>query len=52
MNGALRTLEEIREAGALAGAAAPPLSQEQADRVAALLAPALRRTAAREPQPA
>ena len=45
---ALRTLDEIWEAGALAGAAMPPLTQAQADRIAAILAPCWQRLAARE----
>jgi len=48
---ALRTLAEIEAAGALTGAAMPPLSQEAADRIAAILAP-YRARLAREPQPA
>lgn len=48
---ALRTLDEIWQAGALAGEAMPPLTQPQADRVAAILAP-YRRQLAREPQAA
>jgi hypothetical protein len=43
-----RTLDEIREAGAQAGAALPPLTQAQADRIAAILAPYWRLRAARE----
>jgi hypothetical protein len=35
----LRTLAEIEAAGARLGAAMPPLTQEQVDRVAALIAP-------------
>lgn len=35
----LRTLDEIWEAGLKAGAALPPLSQEQVDQVAVLLCP-------------
>jgi hypothetical protein len=46
---ALRTLDEIWEAGAIAGAAMPPLTQAQADQVAAILAPWRRTLAAREP---
>jgi hypothetical protein len=42
---ALRTLDEVWEAGALAGAAMPPLTQAQADRVAAILAPWRRKLA-------
>lgn len=49
---ALRTLDEIWEAGSLAGAAMPPLTQAQADRIEAILAPWRRKQAAREPQPA
>jgi hypothetical protein len=37
----LRTLAEIEAAGTELGRSFPPLSQEQADRVAALLAPYL-----------
>ena len=47
-----RTLDEIRQAGAAAGAELPPLSQEEADRIAAILAPYRRLLAAREPQAA
>lgn len=36
---ALRTLDEIWQAGAADGAGDPPLSQALADRVAAILAP-------------
>ena len=50
--GALRTLDEIWEAGSLAGAAMPPLTQAQADRIAAILAPWRRTQGAREPQAA
>lgn len=32
----LRTLEQIRAAGAAAGAALPPLTQEDADRIASI----------------
>jgi hypothetical protein len=39
----LRTLAEIEAAGAAAGAALGPLTQEQADEVALLLAPHLPR---------
>lgn len=49
---ALRTLDEIWEAGSVAGAAMPPLSQQQADQIAAILAPARLRLAVREPQAA
>jgi hypothetical protein len=49
---ALRTLDEIWEAGSAAGAAMPPLTQEQADLAARLLAPYSRQLAAREPQAA
>jgi hypothetical protein len=49
---ALRTLDEIWEAGAADGAGDPPLSQAQADLVAAILAPHRRALAAREPQAA
>lgn len=52
MTAVLRTLDEVREAGAAAGAADPPLSQATADRVAAILAPHRRLLAAREPQAA
>jgi hypothetical protein len=38
MSPALRTLAEIEAAGAALGAAMRPLTQEEADRVAALLA--------------
>lgn len=44
----LRTLDEIWEAGAIAGAAMPPMSQATADRVAAILAPYWRQLAERE----
>ena len=47
MAAVLRTLDEIWEAGSLAGAAMPPLTQAQADRVAAILAPYRRQLAAR-----
>jgi hypothetical protein len=36
---ALRTLAEIEAAGLAAGAAMPPLTQEQVDRIATILAP-------------
>lgn len=49
---ALRTLTEIEAAGAAAGAAMPPLSQSQADRVAAILASCRIRLRAPEPQAA
>jgi hypothetical protein len=52
MAAALRTLDEIWEAGAIAGAAMPPLTQTQADQVAAILAPVRRKLAALEPQAA
>ena len=52
MGAVLRTLDEIWEAGAVAGAALPPLTQAQADRIAAILAPYRRKRAAREPQAA
>lgn len=52
MAGVLRTLDEIWDAGAAAGAAMGPLTQEQADRVAAILAPYYRQRAARETQAA
>jgi hypothetical protein len=35
----LRTLEEVRDAGRADGAADPPLTQDQADLVACILAP-------------
>jgi hypothetical protein len=41
----LRTLAEIEAAGYAAGHALGPLTQEAADRVAAILAPHLTRTA-------
>lgn len=47
-----RTLEEIEAAGYAAGLAMPPLTQEQADRTAAILAPYWHLLAAREPQAA
>jgi hypothetical protein len=43
-----RTLDETREAGALTGAAMPPLTQAQADRIAAILAPYWRMLADRK----
>jgi hypothetical protein len=49
---ALRTLDEVWAQGAADGAGDPPLSQAQADRVAAILAPYRRKLAAREPQAA
>lgn len=52
MTAVLRTLDEIWAQGAVDGAAMPPLTQAQADRVAAILAPCLHRLAAREPQAA
>lgn len=52
MAAVLRTLDEIWEAGSLTGAAMPPLTQAQADRIAAILAPYYRTLDAREPQPA
>lgn len=52
MTAVLRTLDEVWEAGSLAGAAMPPLSQATADRVAAILAPHSRLLAVREPQAA
>jgi hypothetical protein len=52
MSAALRTLDEIWEAGAVAGAGDPPLTQAQADRVAAILAPYRRQLAAREAEAA
>lgn len=45
----LHSLDEVWEQGLIDGAALPPLSQEQANQVAAILAPHLR---AREPQAA
>jgi hypothetical protein len=47
-----RTLDEIAEQGAIAGAAMPPLTQAQADRIALILAASGSRLAAREPQAA
>ena len=47
-----RTLDEIAEQGALAGAAMPPLTQAQADRIALIIAASPARLAAREPQAA
>lgn len=41
-----RTLDEVRAAGAAAGAAMPPLTQDQADLIAAILAPYQPRSAA------
>lgn len=52
MTTALRSIDEVWEAGSAAGAAMPPLTQEQADRVAAILAPCRRKLAEREPQAA
>jgi hypothetical protein len=49
---ALRTLDEIRAQARLDALGDPPLSQETADKVAAILAPCRRQLAAREPQPA
>lgn len=49
---ALRTLDEIWAQGAVDGAGDPPLTQAQADRIAAILAPCYRQFAAREPQAA
>ena len=49
---ALRTLDAVWAAGYADGAADPPLSQELADRIAAILAPYFRARAAREPQAA
>jgi hypothetical protein len=43
----LRTLDEIWAQGAIDGAGDPPLTQAQADRVAAILAPYRRQLAAR-----
>jgi hypothetical protein len=43
MSTALRTLDEIWAAGSLTGAAMSPLTQQQADRIAAILAPLRRR---------
>lgn len=48
----LRTVDEVWEAGARDALAHPPMSQEKADRVAAILAPYRRQLAAREPQAA
>jgi hypothetical protein len=42
---ALRTLDEIWAQGAIDGAGHPPLTQAQADLVAAILAPCWRRLA-------
>lgn len=50
MGAALRTLDEIWAQGFADGAADPPLSQAEADKVAAILAPYRRKLAAREPQ--
>lgn len=47
---ALRTLDEIRAAGAAAGAALPPLTQDEADRIASI--PWRRILADAEPQAA
>lgn len=52
MTAVLRTLEQIREQARLDAAGDPPLSQAQADRIAAILAPVLRKLAEREPQAA
>lgn len=41
-----RTLDEVRAAGAALGAAMPPLTQDQADLIAAILAPYQDRRAA------
>lgn len=49
---ALRTIDEIRAQARIDGLNDPPLTQEQADQVAAILAPCLRQLAAREPAPA
>ena len=49
---ALRTLEEIREQARIDALSDPPLTQAQADRVAAILAPWLRLRADRETQAA
>lgn len=48
---ALRTIDEIWQQGAIDAAAHPPMSQDKADEIAAILAPC-RRTLAREPQAA
>jgi hypothetical protein len=48
----LRTLDEIWAQAAADGAGDPPLTQAQADQVAAILAPWRRTLAAREPQAA
>ena len=52
MPAALRTLDQVWEQGAADGAGDPPLTQAQADRVAAILAPYRRRLAIRELQAA
>jgi hypothetical protein len=52
MAAALRTIEQIRAQARIDGLNDPPLTQEQADRVAAILAPHLRQLAVREPQAA
>ena len=44
-----RTLDEIWAQGAIDGAAQPPLTQAQADRIAAILAPGRARMAAPVP---
>lgn len=49
---ALRTIDEIRAQARIDGLNDPPLTQEQADQVAAILAPCLRQLAARVPAPA
>lgn len=49
---ALRTLDEIWAQGAIDGAGDPPLTQAQADKVAAILAPWRARMAELEPAPA
>jgi hypothetical protein len=48
----LRTLDEIWAQGAVDGAGHPPLTQAQADLVAAILAPCRARMAAMETAPA
>ena len=52
MGAVLRTLDEVWEAGARDALSHPPMSQEQADRIAAILAPHSRLLAVREPQAA
>jgi hypothetical protein len=52
MGAVLRTLAEIEAAGYALGQTFPPLTQEQADLVDAILAPYRRQLAQREPQAA